>query len=84
MKDPEKNLRELNFDFKYPQKIQHIEAEGHTLRPDYIVYGLSRAKTAGDFRNAPGLLLHTKATGRLKILPSIIERDSKEDFKGYD
>ncbi|MCU0576697.1 MAG: hypothetical protein MUD15_07740 [Desulfobacterota bacterium] len=84
MKDPEKNLRELNFDFKYPQKIQDIEAEGRTLRPNYIVYGLSRAQTAEDFRNAPGLLLHTKATGRLKILPRIIERDSKEDFKGYD
>ena len=84
VKDPEKKLREMDFDFRYPQKVQCIEAEGRELRPTYIVYGLSRAKTKDDFKNAPGLILHTKAMGRLKILPGIIERDSQEDFKGYD
>jgi len=84
MKDPKKRLQSLDFDFKYPEKIEVIESESRLFSKQYIVYGLSRAKTSKDFMDAPSLNLHWKALGKLKILPRIIDRDSTEDFKGYD
>ena len=84
VKDPEKKLRDLDFDFKYPEKICDITSEVQNLQPDYVVYGLRRAKTKEEFRFAPNIILHRKATERLKILPGIIERDSREPFKGYE
>jgi len=84
MKNSRQRLEALDFDFRYPEKIEVIESESRKFNDDYIVYGLARAKTSKDFMDASSLTLHWKADYKLKILPSILDRDSTEDFKGYD
>jgi len=84
MKNPRQRLEVLDFDFKYPEKVEVIESEGRKFSYEYVVYGLARAKTSKDFRDASSLLLHWKANYYLKIFPKIIDRDSTEAFKGYE
>ncbi len=84
MKNPRQRLEELNFDFRYPEKIEVIESESRKFSDEYVVYGLARAKTSKDFMDASSLSLHWKADYKLKILPKIIDRDSTEAFKGYE
>lgn len=84
MKDPRQRLEALDFDFKYPEKTEVIESESRKFSNEYVVYGLARAKTSKDFLDASFILLHWKAGYKLKILPKILDRDSIEDFKGYD
>jgi len=84
IKNPRQRLESLDFDFNYPEKIKVIESEARKFSDEYVVYGLSRAKTSKDFMDSSYLPLHRKADYKLKILPKIIDRDSTEDFKGYD
>ncbi len=84
MKNPRQRLEALDFDFKYPEKVEVIESEGRKFSNEYVVYGLARAKTSKDFMDASSLLLRWEADNYLKILPKIIDRDSTEAFKGYE
>ncbi len=84
MKNPRQKLEALDFDFKYPEKVEVIESEGRKFSNEYVVYGLARAKTSQDFRFAPNLSLHSEAMDRLRIFPRIIDKDSSEPFKGYE
>ena len=84
VKNPRQRLEALDFNFRYPGKIEVIESEGRKFHYEYVVYGLARAKTSKDFMDASSLLLHWKADCKLKILPKILDRDSTEAFNGYE
>jgi hypothetical protein len=66
VKDPEKRLRTLDFDFRYPAKVNRIPSVD--LKMLYEVIGLKQAVTPDEKREARGLLPST-VTLELKCLP---------------
>ena len=54
VKDPERKLRELDFDFKYPVEVKRIR-DRITDKTTYKVIGLKRAVTPEERREARGL-----------------------------
>lgn len=56
VKDPERKLRELDFDFRYPENVQRVYIPyDHSSYERYVVIGLKRAVTPEEKREARGL-----------------------------
>lgn len=53
MKDPERKLRDLDFDFKYPENVERVQVSSDMTR--YKVIGLKRAVTPKEKQEAESL-----------------------------